>query len=67
MIKIEDDDVALIGKCVYHPISNLEVIQWRDKYYYFASSTQIHKWELDKLVYFFPDASHAFDVQSTSN
>ena len=56
------EDIALIGKCVLHPKSALKVVQWRDVYYYLDGSYK-KQWDLDKLVYFYPDKAHALFVQ----
>jgi hypothetical protein len=61
-VSTTDDDIALIGVCVKHPESDLQVIQWRDLYYYMDSS-EIDKWFQNKRVYFSPDKAHAFDVR----
>lgn len=62
-ISLQDYDIALIGKCVRHPESNLKVVQWRDAFYYMDSG-QIKKWVKNEDVYFFPDKAHAFRVRN---
>jgi hypothetical protein len=65
-IKISDNDIALIGKCVIHPDKKFKMVKWRDVYYYMDSGAIKH-WEQDKLVYFFPDKAHAFYIKDFNN
>jgi hypothetical protein len=62
-VSTQDDDIALIGVCVKHPESGLQVIQWRDLFYYMDSGA-VKKWVENGRVYFFPDKAHAFDVRN---
>lgn len=57
-----NNDITLVGVCLRHPRSGVEVI-YSENFFYYLDESSINNWVENECVTFIAEKSHAFEVK----